>query len=93
MCTFGVSMESCSLPGKPKSHSLKDDEIEIGMGIHGEPGREVVKWMPIKNLVNQLLSDLKKVYGSGQVVVLVNSLGAVTNLEMTLITNEVLAWF
>jgi dihydroxyacetone kinase len=52
MCTFGVSMESCSLPGKPKSHSLKDDEIEIGMGIHGEPGREVVKWMPIKNLVN-----------------------------------------
>lgn len=49
--------------------------------------------MPIKDLVDQLLSDLKKVYGSGQVVVLVNSLGAVTNLEMTLITNEVLAWF
>ena len=34
--TFGVSMDSCSLPGKPKGHALADDEIEIGMGIHGE---------------------------------------------------------
>jgi dihydroxyacetone kinase len=39
------------------------------------------------------LTDLKAIYGAGQVVVLVNSLGAVTNLEMTLITNEVLDWF
>jgi dihydroxyacetone kinase-like protein len=60
MSTFGVSMDCCSLPGKPKSHSLADDEIEIGMGIHGEPGREIVKWMPIKKLVDQLLTDLKK---------------------------------
>lgn len=37
--TFGISMDSCSLPGKPKSHSLNDNEIEIGMGIHGEPGK------------------------------------------------------
>lgn len=40
--TFGISMDSCSLPGKPKSHSLNDNEIEIGMGIHGEPGKEKV---------------------------------------------------
>jgi hypothetical protein len=32
-------MDSCSLPGKPKSHSLNENEIEIGMGIHGEPGK------------------------------------------------------
>jgi dihydroxyacetone kinase-like protein len=45
LSTFGTSMECCSLPGHAKSHDLKDDEIEIGMGIHGEPGREKVKWI------------------------------------------------
>jgi triose/dihydroxyacetone kinase / FAD-AMP lyase (cyclizing) len=51
MFTFGVSMDSCSLPGKPKSHDLAADEIEIGMGIHGEKGREKVKWMQASQLV------------------------------------------
>jgi len=35
-------MDSCSLPGKPKSHNLNENEIEIGMGIHGEPGKQKV---------------------------------------------------
>lgn len=92
MWTFGVSMESCSLPGKAKSHELEADQIEIGMGIHGEPGREKAPWMKIEQLVAQLLGDLKKYYGSGELVVMVNSLGNVTPLEMTLIVNMVLTW-
>jgi dihydroxyacetone kinase-like protein len=43
--SFGVSLDSCSLPGKPKSHELGADEIEIGMGIHGEPGKYKTKWI------------------------------------------------
>jgi dihydroxyacetone kinase-like protein len=39
MYSMGVSFDSCSLPGKPKSHQLEADQIEIGMGIHGEPGK------------------------------------------------------
>jgi dihydroxyacetone kinase-like protein len=53
--TFGISMDSCSLPGKSKSHSLNDDEIEIGMGIHGEPGKEKVKWKKSRLIINELL--------------------------------------
>lgn len=48
-------MDSCSLPGKSKSHSLNDDEIEIGMGIHGEPGKEKVKWKKSRLIINELL--------------------------------------
>jgi len=51
-------MDSCSLPGKAKSHELKDDEIEIGMGIHGEPGREKVKWMENHKIVATLLDGI-----------------------------------
>ena len=91
--TFGVAMEACSLPGKGKGHSLAADEIEIGMGIHGEKGREVTKWMKSADLVALLLSDLKKHYGKGELVVMVNNLGSVTALEMSLLVNDVLQWF
>ena len=88
--TFGVAMEACSLPGKGKGHELASDEIEIGMGIHGEKGRERTKWMKNADLVALLLKDLKKHYGQGEVVVMVNNLGSVTALEMSLIVNDVL---
>lgn len=56
MFSFGVSFDSCSLPGKPKSHQLESDQIEIGMGIHGEPGKTKTKWMQNKDLVKELLT-------------------------------------
>jgi dihydroxyacetone kinase-like protein len=60
MFSFGVSFDSCSLPGKPKSHEMGADEIEIGMGIHGEPGKYKTKWMQNKDLVKELLTSLYK---------------------------------
>lgn len=94
LSTFGTSMECCSLPGKAKSHDLKADEIEIGMGIHGEPGREKVKWMQNHQIVKTLIDRIEeKNKFSSEVVVMINSLGNVTNLEMTLITNDVMKYF
>jgi dihydroxyacetone kinase len=58
--SFGVSFDSCSVPGQPKSHELGSNEIEIGMGIHGEPGKYKTKWMENKALVKELLSSLQK---------------------------------
>ena len=48
--------------------------------------------MKIEQLVSQLLGDLKKYYGAGELVVMVNSLGNVTPLEVTLIVNMVLTY-
>jgi len=93
--TFGVSMDSCSLPGQAKSHALGEDEIEIGMGIHGEPGAKKEKWMKCSDLVTQLLDSIMKGenINSGKIVVMVNNLGSVTNLEMTSIVNDVMNYF
>lgn len=86
--TMGVATSPCIVPevGKP-TFSIGDDEIEIGIGIHGEPGIEVRKMMTAdeiaQKLLNRLLEDMP--VGSGEEVsVMVNGLGA-TPLEELLI--------
>ncbi len=86
--SIGVALSPCVVPhvGKP-TFSIADDEIEIGMGIHGEPGIEVRKLMPADEmtdiLMDRLLEDLPLSSGD-EVSVMVNGLGA-TPLEEQLI--------
>lgn len=101
MGTMGVSMLSCSLPGQALSHSLGPGQIEIGMGIHGEKGKDVCDWMECKQLIGKILnslSDLEAVKtglqdANSEWIVMINNLGCVTNLEMTLIVNEFMDQF
>ena len=64
---------------------IEDDEIEIGIGIHGEPGRERMKWQPadilIENIVKNILEDLP-FRASDEVAVMVNGLGATPTMEL-----------
>jgi dihydroxyacetone kinase-like protein len=82
--TMGVALSACTVPaaGKP-TFSIGEDEMEIGMGIHGEPGVRRGKLQPADAIADQLLdpilADLSLGRGS-RVGVLVNSLGA-TPLE------------
>jgi len=82
--TMGVALSPCTVPrvGKP-SFSIAEDEMEIGMGIHGEPGIRRCKLLSAeevaKELVEKILIDLPFQKGD-QVAVLVNGLGA-TPLE------------
>src|SRR5690606_29603689 len=54
--SMGVALTPCVVPhaGEPSFH-LEDDEIEIGIGIHGEPGREKIKLQPADAIVERLL--------------------------------------
>jgi len=82
--TMGVALSSCIVPdvGAP-TFSIAEDEIEIGMGIHGEPGIEVRKMMTAdeiaEELVGRILDDMPIEAGS-EVSVMVNGLGG-TPLE------------
>lgn len=82
--TMGVALSSCTVPevGHP-TFSIKEDELEVGMGIHGEPGIEVHKMMSADEiaelLLNKILEDMPVSQGS-EVSVMVNGLGA-TPLE------------
>lgn len=84
--TMGVALSPCIVPeiGKP-SFTIADGEMEIGMGIHGEPGIEKGPLKPADEVVTQmmqpLLEDLPYVSGD-EVSVLVNGLGATPKEEL-----------
>jgi dihydroxyacetone kinase-like protein len=82
--TMGIALSPCIVPevGKP-TFSISDDEIEIGMGIHGEPGIEVKKMMTadeIARLMMEKISADMPLQRGDEVSVLINGLGA-TPLE------------
>jgi len=86
--TMGVALSPCIVPqvGKP-TFSIADDEIEIGMGIHGEPGIEVRKMMSADQIADLIIykieAELSLTLGD-EVSVMINGLGA-TPLEELLI--------
>jgi len=78
--SMGVALTSCTVPavGKP-TFDIADDEMEVGVGIHGEPGRRRVALMPAgeiaEELVRTIVDDLDLRPGS-EVLLMVNGLGA-----------------
>src|SRR6185369_2156313 len=90
--SMGMALTSCIVPaaGKP-TFELGDDEMEIGIGIHGEPGRERMALEPAREVVRRLaepiLQDLP--YNSGdRVLAFVNGMGGTPLLELYLVYNE-----
>ncbi len=89
MRTMGVALTPCVVPhaGEP-SFVLADDEIEIGIGIHGEPGRERIKLEPADAIVDRLLGpileDLPFVSGD-DVLLLVNGMGGTPQVELYIV--------
>ncbi len=91
--SMGLALTSCTLPavGHP-SFDLSDDEMELGVGIHGEPGRERIPLAPAKDiaamLLEPILADLPFRSGDG-VVCFVNGLGGTPLIELYVMFNEV----
>ena len=91
--TLGVALSPCILPeaGKP-TFEINDDEIEIGMGIHGEPGIKREKLRTANNLVDDLykrIIDDSKLKANDIVAVMINSLGATPLEELYIISKKV----
>ncbi len=93
--TMGVALSPCTVPaaGRP-TFTLGENEIELGLGIHGEPGVRRGPLEPVDALVDHLLdailADLKPEPGS-RVVLLVNNLGATPTMELAIATRRALA--
>ncbi|KAG8698669.1 Dihydroxyacetone kinase 2 [Ceratobasidium sp. 395] len=105
--TIAVGLEHCHVPGTgPAESHLKSDEIELGMGIHNEPGHSRVRPIPIlPTLVDKLLeylfatpdSDPERAFlpwpkdkSTAKCVLLVNNLGGLSSLELGSVANTVL---
>jgi dihydroxyacetone kinase-like protein len=91
--SMGLALTSCTVPaaGKP-TFELGEDEMELGVGIHGEPGRERVPLASAREiaamLVEPVLADLPFRRGD-KVIAFVNGLGGTPLLELYLMYNEV----
>ena len=91
--TMGVALTPCIVPrvGKP-GFSIGEDEMEIGMGIHGETGIRHGKIEPADQIADEILENILAdlPYNSGdEVDVLINGLGATTLDEQYIVTRRV----
>jgi phosphoenolpyruvate---glycerone phosphotransferase subunit DhaK len=91
--SMGVALSPCTVPaaGRP-TFTIGDDEMEIGMGIHGEPGVRRGKLEPADkitaNLMETILADMDLAKGD-EVSVLVNGLGATPTEELYVMYRKV----
>jgi dihydroxyacetone kinase-like protein len=90
--SMGMALTSCIVPaaGKP-TFELGDDEMEIGIGIHGEPGRERVKLEPSAKIVERLATPIVEdlPFESGdEVLAFVNGMGGTPLIELYVIYND-----
>ena len=91
--TMGMSLSSCIIPAVGKANfEIDDDEVEIGMGIHGEPGTHREKISSADSIAEQLMtkifSDIELNSGD-EVSVMINGLGSTTNMELFIVNKKV----
>jgi dihydroxyacetone kinase-like protein len=90
--SMGMALTSCTVPsaGKP-TFDLPDDMMEIGVGIHGEPGRHRVPLAPAASIAQQLvdpvLADLD--FTDGPVIAMLNGMGGSPLIELYVMYGEV----
>ncbi|KAK1335422.1 hypothetical protein QTO34_003208 [Cnephaeus nilssonii] len=90
MGTLGVSLSSCSVPGSRPTFELADDEVELGLGIHGEAGVRRMKMATADEIVRLMLDHMTNassvshvsVQAGSSVVLVVNNLGGLSVLEL-----------
>ncbi|KAF5007400.1 hypothetical protein FDECE_6286 [Fusarium decemcellulare] len=104
MGTIGVGLDGCHVPGQANESRLADDEVEIGIGIHNEPGSRRIKPRPnldalIKSMLGNLLDDdPERNYLKGtpraedhSVVLQINNLGGISFFELLAIARQVIS--
>jgi phosphoenolpyruvate---glycerone phosphotransferase subunit DhaK len=84
--TIGLALSACEIPGAGRpSFEIAEGEVEMGLGIHGEPGLWRDRLKPADDLVDEMLERLlaDRPNGAGdRISVLVNSLGATSHEEL-----------
>ena len=89
MNTIGLATSPGTLPGNDKpTFELADDEMEFGMGLHGEPGIERTKMMSADDMVDRMYKEIKEemqLKEGERIAVLVNGLGSTPLLELNIV--------
>jgi phosphoenolpyruvate---glycerone phosphotransferase subunit DhaK len=89
--SMGLALTSCTVPaaGKP-TFDLPEGQMELGIGIHGEPGRQRVPTAPASEIAEMLISPiLADLDFTGSVIAFVNGMGATPLIELYVLYAEV----
>lgn len=92
--SMGVALSPCTVPASGKANfSLGDDEMELGLGIHGEAGVRRVTMQPARQVVETLVDTIigdRGLAAGDRVALLVNNLGATAQMEMSIVARDAL---
>ncbi|MGB7801931.1 glycerone kinase [Buttiauxella sp.] len=90
IASMGVAMQTCNLPDQNEQEGrIKGGHVELGLGIHGEPGASTLDSQNSQKMIAKLVKHLRKKTGSeARLAVLINNLGGVSSLEMAILTKE-----
>jgi dihydroxyacetone kinase-like protein len=89
--SMGMALTSCTVPsaGKP-TFEIPDDMMEMGVGIHGEPGRHRVALAPAREIAQQLVEPILADFDfAGPTIVMLNGMGGSPLIELYLMYGEV----
>jgi dihydroxyacetone kinase-like protein len=91
--SIGIALTSCTVPaaGKP-TFDIAEDEMEIGVGIHGEPGRRRVKLRPAAEIAAEMVQAITADLGErvrGEAILLINGFGATPLSELYLMYDAI----
>ncbi len=88
--SIGMSLDTCTIPGSQKEDRIPHGKAELGLGIHGEAGVEQVQFTNARDATGMIVDRLAPHIQPGPHVALINNLGGVTPLEMSILTEELL---
>jgi dihydroxyacetone kinase len=89
--SLGVALSSCTIPGGHREDRVPLGKAELGLGIHGEPGVELIDFTGAKQVAALLMDKLfAKVGKAKSYALLLNNLGGATALEMNVVAEEIL---
>ncbi|ERN11040.1 hypothetical protein AMTR_s00024p00082030 [Amborella trichopoda] len=93
--TVGVALSLCTLPGQVTSDRLGPGKMELGLGIHGEPGAAVIDLQPVDVVVSLVLKQILSteahyvpITRGSRVVLMINGLGATPLMELMIASGK-----
>lgn len=92
--SIGVSLSSCTIPGQPAENRIARGEVELGLGIHGEPGARIMPLTSVRELGATMMGLLERALGDADpspIALLVNDLGGVPPIELAIAGQAVIA--
>lgn len=90
VASIGMSLDTCTVPGSPKEDRIEVGKAELGLGIHGESGIEVIDFVSARDAMGVVIDRLASHVKSGPKVALLNNLGGATPLEMAVLAEELM---